>query len=78
MENFEIDKSILIPKKGDVYRLHKSKKNGKMVAFTFYGKVIIIKNYRKLHYGFAKIVDVVDKGNCMTSTMRDGALTMSW
>ena len=71
MENFEIDKSILIPKKGDVYRLHKSKKNGKMVAFTFYGKVIIIKNYRKLHYGFAKIVDVVDKGNCFVATMEN-------
>lgn len=71
MENFEIDETILVPKKGDVYRLHKSKKNGKMVAFTSYGKVIIIKNYRKLHYGFAKIVDVVDKGNCFVATMEN-------
>lgn len=33
----------------NVYRIRRSKKNGKLISYNEYGKVIIIKNWKSLH-----------------------------
>lgn len=35
----------------NVYRIRRSKKNGKLISYNEYGKVIIIKNWKSLHVG---------------------------
>ena len=57
--------------KGQIFKLHKSKKNGNFIAYTTLGKVILIKNQNELHHGFAKITSFVDKGNYFLATMEN-------
>ena len=52
-------------------RLHRSIKNGKLIAYTDYGKVIIIRNQKDLHNGFAKITSYRDAGNCFVADMEN-------
>ena len=52
-------------------RLHRSTKNGKLIAYTDYGKVIIIRNQKNLHNGFAKITSYRDAGNCFVADMEN-------
>lgn len=52
-------------------RLHRSIKNGKLIAYTDYGKVIIIRNQNNLHNGFAKITSYRDAGNCFVADMEN-------
>lgn len=52
-------------------RLHRSAKNGKLIAYTGYGKVIVIKNQKSLHNGFAKITSYEDAGNCFVANMEN-------
>ena len=40
----------------NVYRIRRSKKNGKLISYNEYGKVIIIKNWKSLHVGYGKVV----------------------
>ena len=57
--------------KGNIYRLKKSKRNGKLIAYTDTGKVIIPDNQGSLHYGFAKVEEFQDKGNCYIAKMKN-------
>ena len=52
-------------------RLHRSIKNGKLIAYTDYGKVIVIRNQKNLHNGFAKITSYRDAGNCFVADMEN-------
>lgn len=52
-------------------RLHRSAKNGKLITYTDYGKVIIIRNQKNLHNGFAKITSYRDAGNCFVADMEN-------
>lgn len=54
--------------KGDIFRLHKSKKNNQWIAYTDYGKVILFKNRNELHAGFVEIISFVDRGKCFVAT----------
>lgn len=70
---FEIEKTngFFEIEEGKVYRLRKSKKNKRLVAFTEYGKVILAENEKELHPGFAKIVSFKDKGRCFVARMEN-------
>lgn len=57
--------------KGNIYRLKKSKRNGKLIAYADTGKVIIPDNQGSLHHGFAKITSFIDKGNCFVAQMEN-------
>ena len=57
--------------KGNIQRLKKSKRNGKLIASTDTGKVIIPDNQNSLHYGFAKVEEFQDKGNCFVAQMEN-------
>ena len=70
---FEIEKTngFFEIEEGKIYRLRKSKKNKRLVAFTEYGKVILAENEKELHPGFAKIVSFQDKGRCFVARMEN-------
>lgn len=58
--------------KGNIYRLEKSRKNDELlIAYTDAGKVIIPKNQKSLHLGFAKVNNFIDKGNCYVAEMKN-------
>ena len=57
--------------KGEVYRLKKSRRNDKLIAYTDTGKVIIPVNQNSLHFGFAKVNNFIDKGNCYVAEMEN-------
>lgn len=57
--------------KGEVYRLKKSRRNDKLIAYTDAGKIIIPKNQKSLHLGFAKVNNFIDKGNCYVAEMEN-------
>lgn len=56
---------------GQVFRLRKSKKDGRLIAYTDLGKVILIKNQKSLHHGFAKVTSFIDKGKYFLATMEN-------
>ena len=53
----------------EVYRIYKSQKSGKPIAYTSYGKVILITN--KVHCGYGKVTSYVDKGNYFFAKMEN-------
>lgn len=65
---YEDLKILNINLKGDIFRLHKSKKNGQWIAYTDFGKVILFRNHKELHAGFVEIVSFVDKDRCIIAT----------
>ena len=56
---------------GQVFKLYKSKKNGNLISYTPEGKVVLIKNQKELHNGYAKVTSFVDKGNYILATMEN-------
>ena len=56
---------------GQVFKLCKSKKNGNLISYTPEGKVVLIKNQKELHNGYAKVTSFVDKGNYILATMEN-------
>lgn len=54
-----------------VYRIRRSKKNGKLISYNEYGKVIIIKNWKNLHVGYGKVVSFENRENCILATMKN-------
>lgn len=54
-----------------VYRIRRSKKNGKLISYNEYGKVIIIKNWKSLHVGYGKVVSFENRENCILATMKN-------
>lgn len=46
---------------GDIVKLKKSKKNGKLIAYSDIGKVILFDNSKDLHAGYAEITKVHEK-----------------
>ena len=57
--------------KGEVYRLKKSRRNDKLIAYTDAGKIIIPKNQESLHLGFAKVNNFIDQRNCYVAEMEN-------
>lgn len=57
--------------KNQVYKIERSHKNNKLIAYTDAGKVIIPKNQKSLHLGFAKVNNFIDKGNCYVAEMEN-------
>lgn len=57
--------------KNQVYRLKRSHKDNKLIAYTDSGKVIIPENQKSLHPGFAKVESFIDKGNCYVVKMKN-------
>ena len=55
----------------NVYRIRRSKKNGKLISYNEYGKVIIIKNWKSLHVGYGKVVSFENRENCILATMKN-------
>lgn len=55
----------------NVYRIRRSKKNGKLISYNEYGKVIIIKNWKSLHVGYGKVISFENRENCIIATMRN-------
>ena len=55
----------------NVYRIRRSKKNGKLISHNEYGKVIIIKNWKSLHAGYGKVVSFENRENCILATMKN-------
>lgn len=55
----------------NVYRIRRSKKNGKLISHNEYGKIIIIKNWKSLHVGYGKVVSFEDRENCILATMKN-------
>lgn len=55
----------------NVYRIRRSKKNGKLISHNEYGKVIIIKNWKNLHVGYGKVVSFENRENCILATMKN-------
>ena len=56
----------------NVYCIRRSKKNGKLISYNEYGKVIIIKNWKNLHVGYGKVVSFENRENCILATMKNG------
>ena len=46
---------------GEIVKLKKSKKNGKMIAYSSSGKVILFENSKELHEGYVQITKVHEK-----------------
>lgn len=40
---------------GDIVRVKRSKKDGRLIAYTVLGKIVLFKNWSDLHCGFARI-----------------------
>lgn len=57
--------------KNQVYRIERSRRNNKLIAYTDSGKVIIPENQKSLHPGFAKVESFIDKGNCYVVKMKN-------
>lgn len=55
----------------NVYRIRRSKKNGKLISHNEYGKIIIIKNWKSLHVGYGKVVSFENRENCILATMKN-------
>ena len=55
----------------NVYRIRRSKKNGKLISYNEYGKVIIIKNWKSLHVGYGKVVSFENRENYILATMKN-------
>ena len=55
----------------NIYRIRRSKKNGKLISHNEYGKVIIIKNWKSLHVGYGKVVSFENRENCILATMKN-------
>lgn len=62
--------SILSAKKGDIVRIHHSKRDGKLIAYDCKGKVILIKNQEDLHIGFGKIESIAEKERCYLAVLK--------
>ena len=58
---------------GTVVRVRKSKKNGKLMAYSEWGKVILIPNQKGLHVGFAEVTSFSDRGNYYIATVKNVA-----
>lgn len=58
---------------GTVVRVRKSKKNGKLMAYSEWGKVILISNQKGLHVGFAEVTSFSDRGNYYIATVKNVA-----
>lgn len=54
-----------------VYKLKRSKKDGKFIAYSDTGKVILIKNQEDLHEGFARIISYTEKEKYYIATMKN-------
>ena len=46
---------------GEIVKLKKSKKNGKLIAYSSSGKVILFENSKELHVGYVQITKVHEK-----------------
>ena len=55
----------------NVYRIRRSKKNGKLISYNEYGKVIIIKNWKSLHAGYGKVVSFENRENYILAAMKN-------
>lgn len=58
---------------GTVVRVRKSKKNGKLIAYSEWGKVILIPNQKGLHVGFAEVTSFSDRGRYYIATVKNVA-----
>ena len=61
---------------GTVVRVRKSKKNGKLMAYSEWGKVILISNQKGLHVGFAEVTSFSDRGNYYIATVKNVAIRL--
>lgn len=57
--------------KNQVYKIERSHRNNKLIAYTDSGKVIIPENQKSLHPGFAKVESFIDKSNCYVARMKN-------
>ena len=54
---------------GEIVRIYKSKRDGKLIAYAPTGKVILIKNRENLKIGFGKIVSIAEKEKYYVATL---------
>lgn len=55
--------------KGDIVRIHRSKRDGKLISYDNKGKVILVKNQQDLHAGFGKIKSLTERDSYYFATL---------
>lgn len=61
--------SMFSTHKGDIVRIRKSKRDGKLISYDQLGKVILIKNQDDLKVGFGKVTSIVEKEKYYIATL---------
>ena len=61
--------SMFSTHKGDIVRIRKSKRDGKLISYDQLGKVILIKNQDDLKVGFGKVTSIEEKEKYYIATL---------